>query len=85
MSDFAKRLRRLRTAKGLSANALAELTGLSLQGVLNLGAGGSDPKLSTVVKLAEALGVGPWELLPGRDWSTWDGRGPAPDGKQSGK
>jgi transcriptional regulator with XRE-family HTH domain len=35
---------------------LAQLTGLSKQGVLNLEGSTSDPKLSTICKLAQALG-----------------------------
>jgi transcriptional regulator with XRE-family HTH domain len=65
VSEFAKRLRAAREAAGATSYRLAQLTGLSKQAVLNLEKAGADPKLSTVLKLAEALGRQPWELLPG--------------------
>jgi transcriptional regulator with XRE-family HTH domain len=57
VEDFAARLRRIREAKGITPYRLAKLTGLSRVGVLKLERPGVDPKLSTVVKLAEALDV----------------------------
>jgi transcriptional regulator with XRE-family HTH domain len=50
----------------MSPYRLARLTGLSKQGVLNLEAEDADPKLSTIVKLAEALKLSPHDLLPPR-------------------
>jgi len=70
MSKFAKRLQQIREAKGLSLYRLAKETGLSMQGVINLEADGSDPKLSTLLMIAKALDVWPWELLPGWPEST---------------
>jgi transcriptional regulator with XRE-family HTH domain len=64
MSDFAKRMRKIRESRGDTAYELAKETGLSQQGILNLEKEGSDPKVSTVIKIAEALHCGPWELLP---------------------
>jgi transcriptional regulator with XRE-family HTH domain len=69
-NDFADRLRRARERQHATAYALARATGLSRQGILNLEKPGADPKLSTILKLAQALGVGPWELLPGWPPST---------------
>jgi transcriptional regulator with XRE-family HTH domain len=43
---------------------LAKESGLSTEGVSKLETAGSDPKLSTLYKLAEALGVGARELVP---------------------
>jgi transcriptional regulator with XRE-family HTH domain len=63
VSDFARRLKQWREARGLTSNRLARLAGLSPQGALNLEAEGSDPKLSTVLKLAAALGASLQELL----------------------
>ncbi len=65
MSDFGKRLRAIREAKGITLYRLAHLTGLSKQGVINLEDEDADPKLSTLIKLAEALAVESCELLPG--------------------
>src|SRR5262249_1597664 len=69
VKDFARHFRRLCRDRGVTPYRLAQVTGLSQQGILNLERAGADPKLSTLVKLAEALGVRPWELLPG-----WEGR-----------
>jgi transcriptional regulator with XRE-family HTH domain len=69
VSDFGKRLRTIREAKGITLYRLAHLTGLSKQGVINLEDEDADPKLSTLIKLAEALNVKPWELLP-----SWKGK-----------
>jgi transcriptional regulator with XRE-family HTH domain len=64
--NFGGRLRQLREARGLSLYRLAKLTGLSMQGAVNLERPDADPKLSTLVKVAVALGVAPSRLLPGR-------------------
>jgi len=64
MKGFGARLREIRESKGITPYRLAQLTGLSKQGVLNLEMKDADPKLSTLVKLAEALGVQPQDLLP---------------------
>jgi transcriptional regulator with XRE-family HTH domain len=61
--DFAKRLKQTREAKGMTPYRLAQLTGLSKQGVLNLEQSGADPKLSTIIKLADALDVPATDLL----------------------
>jgi transcriptional regulator with XRE-family HTH domain len=70
MRDFAKRLKTIRESKGITLYRLAQLTGLSKQGVINLEAENADPKLSTLVLLGKALHVPPWELVPGSPRST---------------
>jgi transcriptional regulator with XRE-family HTH domain len=70
MSEFARRLKAVRESRGVTLYRLAQLTGLSKQGVINLEAEGSDPKLSTMILIARALEVQPWELLPGWPGST---------------
>src|SRR5262245_34599824 len=72
--NFAKHFKRVRESKGLSAYQLAQRTGLSQQGILNLELAGADPKLSTVYKLAEAMGLEPWKLLPGWKSTGVDGQ-----------
>jgi transcriptional regulator with XRE-family HTH domain len=47
----------------MSLYRLAALTGISRQGIINLEQPDADPKLSTVEKVAKALGVGVVELL----------------------
>jgi len=62
MREFAARLRRFRREKGITRYRLGKLAGISTQAVSNLEQRGSDPKLSTLHKLARALGVGIDEL-----------------------
>jgi transcriptional regulator with XRE-family HTH domain len=62
--DFAKRLRRLREARGLTKYRLAQLSGVSKEGVSKLEAPGSNPRVSTLLKLARGLNVNPVELVP---------------------
>jgi transcriptional regulator with XRE-family HTH domain len=64
MSSFAERLRQVREQKGLTRYRLAQLSGISKEGVNKLERGDADPRLSTLLKLAAALGVAPADLLP---------------------
>ena len=66
MSDFGKRLKRIREEKGITQYRLAQLTGMSKQGVINLELPNADPKLSTIIKLAEAPEVPAASLIPDR-------------------
>ena len=67
MDGFPKRFRRLREAQGLTHYRLAQRTGLTQQGLINLEQPDADPKLSTLLRLAQALGVNPAALVPGAD------------------
>ncbi len=60
---LAKRLKQLRTDKGLTQAALAERAGVTLSYIGRLEIGRHDPQLSTLVKLAKALKVTVAELL----------------------
>lgn len=62
MSDFGNNLRRLRKAKHLSMDALAEIAGTSKQVLSRYENGERVPKISMVKKLADALGVSIGEL-----------------------
>jgi transcriptional regulator with XRE-family HTH domain len=64
VEDFARRLRRLRQALGWTMYRLAKDSGLTWEGVSKLESPGCDPKLSTLFKLAAALGIEARELLP---------------------
>jgi transcriptional regulator with XRE-family HTH domain len=58
------RLRQLRKARGLTQQALAFKSGLSMASVIHLEAGRTpDPRASTLKALANALGVGVDDLL----------------------
>jgi transcriptional regulator with XRE-family HTH domain len=60
---MARRLKALRTAAGMTQEQLARASALSLGYVARLEIGRHDPKLSTLKKLAKALGVPLAELL----------------------
>jgi transcriptional regulator with XRE-family HTH domain len=60
---MAKRLRQLRDKCRLSQRALAEKAGLSREYLARLETGRQDPTLSTLEKLAKALGVKVGKLL----------------------
>ena len=59
-----ERLRELRTAHGWTQEQLAEAAGMNWLQVGHIERGASDPKLSTILKLARALCVPPADLLP---------------------
>jgi transcriptional regulator with XRE-family HTH domain len=54
---MAKRLRELRDKRGLSQRGLAERSGVSREYIARIELGQHDPTLSTLEKLAKALGV----------------------------
>lgn len=60
---FGLRLRQIRTQRGYSQDRLAELAGLSTDGISNLERGLSVPGLDTVETLRAALDVPIWEFL----------------------
>lgn len=63
-TELAERVRRFREGVGLSQQDLAVRAGLSLSQVSKLEQGKkADPRASTVLVLAAALGVRPGELL----------------------
>jgi transcriptional regulator with XRE-family HTH domain len=62
---FGKRVRELRETKGWTLEVLAETAKMNELQVGHIERGASDPKLSTMVKLAKALGITISELLRG--------------------
>lgn len=60
---FAKRLKELRAQQGLTQAALAERAGVTLSYIGRLEIGRHDPQLSTLYKLAKALGVSISDLV----------------------
>jgi len=60
---FAKNMKRLRKAKGLSQGDIHRATGIDRAYISNLEAGKQNPTLETIAKIAEALGVNSDQLL----------------------
>ncbi len=65
LPDFAARVRELRADAGLTQDRLAELAGLSVSMIQKIERydDGGNPRLTTLWALAEALGVGPDQLV----------------------
>ncbi len=63
--QFARNLREQRMRRGLSQEALGDAAGLHRTEVSLLERAGREPRLSTIVRLARALGVPPAALLDG--------------------
>jgi transcriptional regulator with XRE-family HTH domain len=55
----------MREARGWTVYRLAKVSGVTAEGIRLLELRGADPRLSTVLKLAAALGVEVGELLKG--------------------
>jgi transcriptional regulator with XRE-family HTH domain len=62
-SAFGKRLRELRDRQKLSQDALARATDLHMTSIGRMERGGREPRLTTILRLADGLGVQPGELL----------------------
>jgi len=58
-----KTLKFIRKQQGLSLRTLAVMAGVHYTSLVRLEAGRYDPRLSTLRKIAEALGVGLQDLL----------------------
>ena len=58
-----KRLRSIRTQQGLSLRTLGERSGVHYVSLARMEAGTLDPRLSSVQRLAKALGVSVSELI----------------------
>lgn len=65
IQSFARRLRVARRALGITQHELGERAGISGSQVYRLEAAEREPRLSTLVSLARALGKDPAELVRG--------------------
>jgi transcriptional regulator with XRE-family HTH domain len=63
VSIEGERLRQLRVQRAISQVDLGRVTGIAQSTISNLEAGNRPARLSTIRKLAEALGVEPKELM----------------------
>jgi len=61
--DLGKRLRQLRTARGLSAEDLAKQTGFYAFHITEVETGAAVPSLPSLEKWAKALGVELWQVF----------------------
>jgi transcriptional regulator with XRE-family HTH domain len=67
LKQFGERVRRLRMAKGLSQEKLAELSGLHRNYIGGVERGERNIAILNIFKLSEALEISPSELLNGID------------------
>ena len=70
--DLGKRLRQLRTARGLSPEDLAKQTGFYAFHITEVETGTAVPSLPSLEKWARALGVELWQVLTGRQAAVLD-------------
>ena len=61
---FGRRLRSARVGNNVSQEALSRGTGVHRITVGKMEAGGSDPRLTTILRLAYGLGTSPASLVP---------------------
>lgn len=64
---FGQRVRELRAREGLSQDGLAHSSGIHLTSIGRIERGGREPRLTTILKLAQGLNVEPGELTDGLD------------------
>ncbi len=60
---FGKNLKRIRTKKGMSQGAIARSLGVGRSFITNIENGKTNLTLTTIVRIAKALGVTPDKLL----------------------
>ncbi len=63
-TTIAKKIIHYRKLKGMTQEALSELTGLNVRTIQRIEAGEVDPRMYTLKSIADGLGVNLEELLP---------------------
>jgi transcriptional regulator with XRE-family HTH domain len=63
LRNFGNNLRRIRKEKDLSMEALANLAEIELSQIFRIETGKINPKLTTILTIAKALGINPKELF----------------------
>jgi len=69
VGDLGANLREARKKLGLTQEQVADASGVHATEVSRIEAGKRDPQVSTVRRLAEAVGLSPGELLDGQPGS----------------
>lgn len=64
INELGKKLRQIRESKGLSVRELADLADMNYSNISRIESGLVNPQITTVILLAEALGINPCDLLP---------------------
>ncbi len=67
-TTFGQRLRELRRERGVSQEALSRRTHIHIPTIGRLERGKQEPRLKTILRLADGLGVSPGELLDNLAW-----------------
>jgi transcriptional regulator with XRE-family HTH domain len=62
---FGQRMRELRTREGISQDGLAREADVHPTAIGRIERGGREPRLTTILRLAQGLGVDPGELVNG--------------------
>lgn len=60
---LGRNVRRLAAERGKSLDAVADFAGIARRTLYNTLAGSHDPTLRSLIRIASALEVEPWELL----------------------
>lgn len=63
IKQFGENLKKIRNERKLSVRALADLADMDYTNISNIENGQSNPSMTTVIFLAEALKVSPAELI----------------------
>ena len=71
-AELSKKVKELRSRKGLSQEQLAEISGLSLRTIQRIENGETEPRGETLKRLMNALEVAPDDLM---DWSIAEDKG----------
>jgi transcriptional regulator with XRE-family HTH domain len=61
--SFAENLRRLRTERGITQEELGSRAGIQMADISRYETGNRDPRVTTLARLADALGISIAELL----------------------
>lgn len=70
--EFGARLKRIREAAGLTQEEVGDRCGMDLSAISRLERGERNPRLTTMLRLADALDVEPAVFVQGMRWDESD-------------